>query len=683
MDKAISLDFDHHPPEALAPLLRVFGELNIPAYFGPGTTRGSRFWLFPSETERLESLAQGLARLAKALGFWSVEGYPNGRKPVILPFFGALNGNPRPLYDLSGNPASLPFRPQEASREALVRLVKAGELLQAALSHRPPSRHDALLAFLNLAHRLGVLEEAKVLFGHEVLWKAWGLEDDGSRSLAAWQDEVERAAEAARSSEYGHKRGLGYLKEAGFSLKVLGEVAAQILWPKPVPLETLSQPLPRWPQGLLPGPVEDFVYRWSEAKAVEPTPLAMATLTVASAILAARGVEVLPEPGNATWREPSVLWTLIIAPPGFGKSPLLRAAADPILALKGELADENAALEEAFRLELAAWEATPRKERGPKPAAPPRRRLLVSDATPEALAEILAVNPAVLALLDEVKGLLTTWRREDRAHGRAFFLSCYSGEPAVVDRITRGTVYLKRPLLALLGAIQPGPWHQVVEEARRLGSEADGLLQRLVPVVGELLPYTSKPSPVPDAVLTGYRTAIRRLWEDQRLKDLSLQPTKDAYNLWRDWRADTEEAIRDISLPEAWRSYLGKRLGLTARIAGILAALWGEESISERSMGLAIILVGDVLEAHAKKAWRVQSLDISPAVRLGKALLKDRPERFTRRDVYRNEWGGITSAQEAEAAIAVLLRAGWLEEVLEGRRVVYRVNPRVEEVTHA
>ncbi|MCS7219040.1 MAG: YfjI family protein [Thermus sp.] len=557
--------------------------------------------------------------------------------------------------------------------------MRAGELLQVALSRRPEGRHDTLLAFLNLAHRGGCLEEAEVLFGHRVLWQAWGVAEDGTRSLETWRDEVARAAQAAASEDYGRKRGLPFLEDQGYDLRGLGWLVS-LRWPKPQPLEALLPQLPGWPKGLLPPALEGLVYACSENKGVEATPMAMAVLTAASALLAAKGVTVHPEPGNASWREPPVLWTLLIAPPGFGKSPLIRTAAGPLWKVEEELAQENLQAEEAFRQELAAWEAAPRKERGPKPMPPARHRLVVSDITPEALGEVLAANPAVLALLDEFGGLLAVWRREDRAHGRAFYLSCHSGEPVVVDRLSRGTLYLKRPLLALLGGIQPGPWQAFLGETQRLGREADGLLQRLVPVLGRFTPYREDPPGLGEGILQAYEEALISLWEDPTLQGLTLQPTPEAFRLWRDWRADTEEAVRDPSQPEAWRSLLAKRLGLTARLAGILAVLWGERAITERAMGLAILLVGEVLEAHARKAWRWGSLDLSPALRLGRYLFQHRVEAFTKREVYRNEWGGITTSAEAEAAIGALLRAGWLEERQEGRKTKYFVNPRIGEV---
>ncbi|BCZ86496.1 hypothetical protein TthAA11_06780 [Thermus thermophilus] len=124
-------------------------------------------------------------------------------------------------------------------------------------------------------------------------------------------------------------------------------------------------------------------------------------------------------------------------------------------------------------------------------------------------------------------------------------------------------------------------------------------------------------------------------------------------------------------------------MGLTARLAGILSVLWGEPGvISEAVMARAIFLVKAILEPHAKRAWRVGEVgDISPALRLAKRLREGKVERFTRREVYTREWGGITTSEEAGRAIELLEKAGWVVYDPEAR--AYLVNPRIREVGHA
>ena len=465
-------------------------------------------------------------------------------------------------------------------------------------------------------------------------------------------------------------------------LEDLGEEEPpEAAWPEPQDLATLEAPLPPWKRGLLPEALEDLAEALAGQLLVEPTAPAVAMLAAVSAVLAHRKLAVVPEPDNPSWEEVPVLWVALIGPPGSGKSPVLREASRPLWAIERTLAEENRRAWEEHEAELAAWQAAKRGERGPKPQPPKDMRLIVSDTTPEKLASILEANPAVLVAVDELKGLIQSWRREDRAAGRAFFLSAYHGTPSVIDRVMRGTTYLERPQVAILGGIQPGPWHQVVRGGLGRSEDADGLLQRFTPVVIEPLPPVREPPPVPKKALWAYEDLVMRLWGEEVPERVS--PSPEAYALWREWRYETQLEQRNPELPEAWRGYLSKRMGLTARLAGILSVLWGEPGvISEKSMARAVYLVKGILEPHAKRAWRVGQVgDISPALRLGKRLKEGGVEQFTRREVYTREWGGITTSEEAGQALILLEKAGWVRYDPQAR--VYRVNPRLKEVKDA
>jgi hypothetical protein len=471
---------------------------------------------------------------------------------------------------------------------------------------------------------------------------------------------------------------LEYLRNAPeVKLEDLEAEESQDTWPVPQDLATLEAPLPPWKKGILPPALEDLAESLAGQLLVEPTAPAVAMLAAVSAVLGYRKVVVAPEPDNPSWQEVPVLWVALVGPPGSGKTPILRGATRPLWAIEHDLAEENRRDWEEYEVALERWQAAKRGERGEKPKPPTPRRLVVSDITPEKLAAILEANPAVLVHVDELKGLLQSWRREDRAAGRAFFMSAYHGTPSVIDRVMRGTTYLERPQVAILGGIQPGPWHQVVRGGLGKGEDADGLLQRFTPVVLDPLPPVKEPPPVPEEVLWGYEGVVMRLWEEGVPQKVS--PSPDAYHLWREWRFETLQNQRNPELPEAWRGYLSKRMGLTARIAGILSALWGERGIiSQRTMARAIYLVKGILEPHARRAWRVGQVgDISPALRLGKRLKEGGVERFTRREVYSKEWGGITTSEEAGQAIRLLEKAGWV--VFDPATKTYLVNPRIRE----
>ncbi|MFN3369836.1 MAG: hypothetical protein ACK4ZX_10675, partial [Thermus sp.] len=184
IDRALCLDLDHHTPNTLSPLISALKGLGLAPYWGPGTTRGSRVWLFLKGGDA-EAYAKTLAKLAQALGFAPCEPYPNGGKPIILPFFGVASKvqKGRPLYGPDGKPVHYQdFSPIRAKEEELQAVSKAVGLFLTAMQRRPQSRHDTAMAFLNIAARMGVAEKLAVLMGTEAFFEAWGL-DDGARTL--------------------------------------------------------------------------------------------------------------------------------------------------------------------------------------------------------------------------------------------------------------------------------------------------------------------------------------------------------------------------------------------------------------------------------------------------------------------------------------------------------------------
>ncbi|MFN6983122.1 MAG: DUF3987 domain-containing protein, partial [Brevundimonas sp.] len=413
--------------------------------------------------------------------------------------------------------------------------------------------------------------------------------------------------------------------------------------------------------------------------AMNRAPVALAAMAVISGVAASKGWVIRPDPDNGTWEEAPVLWVVMIGPSGAGKTPVLREVGKPVWELERALAEENQVLQGEFEAELQAWSSKKKEERGPRPVPPPKRRLVVTDTTPEALAEILSHNPGVISIQDELKGLLASWAREDRTEGRTLYLSAYTGHALVVDRKSYGTTYLERPMVALLGGIQPGPWNLIVQSSQGLTNTADGLLQRITPVLLALGQPLRNPPPIDPRALRAYRDLVHRLYG---LEGGVMGMSQEALGLWREWEYECRVEARKDEHPDSWRGYLSKRAGLSARLAGLIALAKGEKEISKESLSQAIGLVLEVLEPHAKAAWKVQKTErAKSAQRLLHHLLSKGVGEFSTREVYTKEWAGITTAEEAREALRLLEARGWLRYRPDTR--TWQVNPKAKEVGHA
>jgi hypothetical protein len=189
----------------------------------------------------------------------------------------------------------------------------------------------------------------------------------------------------------------------------------------------------------------------------------------------------------------------IIGRPGFMKSPSIDAITKPLKALQAECFQdfEQRKLEyemnhERNDLELTVWKEqykSAAKNGGVKPDRPQEaskppdcRRLIVMDATFEALHQAMNQNPeGVLVLRDELTGWLAQLDKPGSVGERAFCLEAWSGDSSFTrDRIGRGTVHVEHCCMSLLGSIQPGRLRSYLADALRDGPGDDGLIQRVL-----------------------------------------------------------------------------------------------------------------------------------------------------------------------------------------------------------
>ena len=109
-------------------------------------------------------------------------------------------------------------------------------------------------------------------------------------------------------------------------------------------------------------------------------------------------------------------------------------------------------------------------------------------------------------------------------------------------------------------------------------------------------------------------------------------------------------------------------------------------------MGLTALIKAcawtEYLESHAH---RIYSAKLVPAILSGRALAAKikagkLADRFTLREVYRPGWARLTTGEQAQAAINLLIELDWLRAINEpgaavgGRpKTVYQINPQILE----
>ena len=135
---------------------------------------------------------------------------------------------------------------------------------------------------------------------------------------------------------------------------------------------------------------------------------------------------------------------------------------------------EFAQAKEEYDLRRQAWKeqfkSNTKKKKNPPdrpddaPEQPTLRRLIVNDATFEALHQTMSENPdGILVIRDELTGWWSTLDRAGREGERAFCLQAWNGDTGhTIDRIARGTVHVEACCMSMLGGIWTAPFFETV-----------------------------------------------------------------------------------------------------------------------------------------------------------------------------------------------------------------------------
>ena len=484
-------------------------------------------------------------------------------------------------------------------------------------------------------------------------------------------------------------------------------------WPEPLPIQAELPPVEAFSEDLLPTSFRPLALDVSERMQV-PLDYPAVAMVLCLAGVVNRRATIQPKEHDTGWLVVPNLWGGIIAPPGFLKSPVIQAATRPLNQIQTQWLQEHdeaqrdfGRAKEEFELKRAAWKEqykaktklgkTPPERPEDEPEEPRLRRLIVNDATFEAMHQTMNENPAgSFVIRDELTGWWSTLDRAGREGERAFCLQAWNGDTSfTLDRIGRGTIHVEACCMSMLGGIQPGRLRSYLMDALKDGPSNDGLIQRFQvlvwPDTGLEWKYVDR---APSATSEEQAARIfRKLVDFDPENPVRLRFAPEAQELFVVWLADLEVKIRSSEFHPALVSHLSKYRKLMPALAVLFElADWaaGEGSLEFVSLDHTKQAAAwcDYLESHAR---RVYSCVSTPQLRAGRELADKIKRRkvgtdgnFSCRDVYLKGWSGLDTAEAVKLAVEVLEDAEWVRAMGNESRQFggrpsnrYEVNPRV------
>ena len=485
-------------------------------------------------------------------------------------------------------------------------------------------------------------------------------------------------------------------------------------WPEPQSLGSELLPVTPLSLDFLPASLRPMIADISERMQAPPD-FSAAGAVVSLAGCVNRRAIIRPKRVD-TWEVTPNLWGMVIAPPGFLKSPILREVTRPLTKIEElwretykQASGEYAIELEKIKLRRQAWgeaykQAIKKNQEPPvvpddsiKP--PAQKRLLIGDATFEKLHEILSENPAgVLSLRDELIGWLGELEKPGRESERGFYLQAWNGDSGFsVDRIGRGTVHVPHVCLSLIGNIQPARLRNYLRDTLTGGPSDDGLIQRFQILVWPDVDatWTNVDREPNHAAILAVEKIFTKLAHLSVEVPIQLRFCAEAQQLFDVWRAELEAKVRgECNLHAALVAHLSKYRSLFPSLAGLfeladLAAAdgdLGDEGFISLDHARQAAAFCDYLESHAR---RVYGCMVSPEMASARELARhlsagDLPDMFTTRDVYRHGWSGLTQPDQARKALELLNDSGWVRQqdtppsVTGGRPTeTWQINPGI------
>ncbi len=321
-----------------------------------------------------------------------------------------------------------------------------------------------------------------------------------------------------------------------------------------------DQVLPEFPVDVFPRPIQRYIEDGSTVINVPLDMIAVPFLGFAAGVIGNTRT-VIVKPG---WSERVNLWLAVIGDPGTGKSPANDYARKPLDDLQNDAWERH-------QEELREWEQAVAEAKKAKGSAkePPERPVLehyfTTDATTEALTQILSTSPGVAVVRDELVGWVKSHDAYKKGGDRQNYLSLWAGAPLKVDRRGTSPLYVAHPCVPVIGGIQPDLLTDLGEEAQR----RDGFVERILMSWPVARPIRWNDAPIDDSARRGATAIFRRLRVQGECSTIGLShEARRAFGQWYEENGRIIEGSYGIAA-----GFYSKYPGQLARIALVLHAL--------------------------------------------------------------------------------------------------------------
>ncbi len=352
---------------------------------------------------------------------------------------------------------------------------------------------------------------------------------------------------------------------------------------------------PSLPVEVFPAGVQKFIASQTQSIGADVSGIAGGVLAVAAGAINAQ-MRLRMGAGKRGWKVPPVLRVMLVGDPSTKKSPMMTAVTGPLV-------EANAAKMRAYKAALAAWDQAKAVAlqgglpRPPRPSLQPQ--LIINDATPEKVCEILSRSPrGSLMVRDELSGLFAKMKNE--RDDRTVWLESFEARTFHKQKVGAGPNdptadnIIENFALSILGGIQPG-------RLRDFDLTEDGMMQRFIPVIVKRGGRADTTTDF-DRELDHYESVIKTI-VGLGPREVTLTPAASSVKERVLTELETMHQALGVGLSAGFQTAVGKLDGLYGRLMLVLHILnWAEQRVLEVGAGKPLSDLGDVPEATALAA---------------------------------------------------------------------------------
>jgi len=338
-------------------------------------------------------------------------------------------------------------------------------------------------------------------------------------------------------------------------------------------------------------------------------------------------IEIIPG-----WTENCTLWLALVGQPGWGKTPSIKRIISPLQKLNSR--EVKKYYKELEKFEYYDSLSKKEKDEHPEVKKPLKKQFIANDITLEALVDLHQESDnSVGVFKDELAGWFKDMNKYREGSDLEFWLSCWSGSPVILTRVTRKGSYIQRPSIPVLGGIQPS----VLTNFNTSENKENGFMDRILLCYPDLKSEYLSTKRIDYEMISWFNDILVGFYEtiinsvivrdpDGEIEPLTAIMTKEAFELYNNQHTIITDRENNEEVSQYLKSMLPKQKAYIARFALIIHVFDGYFSnggksleVSKESMQKAIKLSEYFIENAKKvKSDSVKVNEIKNVINLNK-----------------------------------------------------------------